>query len=108
MQNFEYCGVYSVIKLINGKWKPFILYLLSTEDHAFNDIWRRIPKVSKKVLSEHLKGLVEDELIESNSTKYRLTDKGRKLLPLLATMQNWSEHNLENIVETDNVLLPKT
>ncbi len=108
MQNFEYCGVYSVIKLLNGKWKPFILYLLSSEDHAFNDIWRRIPKVSKKVLSEQLKGLVEDGLIETHSTKYRLADKGKKLLPLLATMQNWSEVNLENAIETDKVLLPKT
>jgi|GEM_PF-4659143 len=108
MKDFESCGVYSVIKLLNGKWKPFIIYLLSTGDHTFNEIWRRIPKVSKKVLSEQLKDMMANKLIEADVPKYRLAKRGLLLLPLLQNIQEWSTENLDVISETEEVLLPKT
>jgi len=109
MENYESCSVVKVIKLINGKWKPFILFLLSKEPHSFNEIWRRIPKVSKKVLSTHLKEMIQDELILSLNGRYDLSKTGKSLMPLLLDMQEWSSRNLKDvIIDTESVLLPKT
>jgi DNA-binding HxlR family transcriptional regulator len=57
-KEFMECSVNRTIKLISGKWKPVILKQLAEGETRFVDIWRAIPKVSKKVLSVDIPGML--------------------------------------------------
>lgn len=95
---FRYCGLSVALQALSGKWKPVILYhLFHNEDIRSNELWRVIPKVSKKVLLDHLKQMEEDGLIlreERHSfppeVYYRLSEKGKALGTALARLEAWA------------------
>ena len=101
-KDFENCGLKITLDMISGKWTPPILYFLfSNRDIRFNTLWRSIPKISKKVLTEHLKKLESVGLIskrEVNSfpieVHYSLSEKGKSLGTILSDLDNFgSEHS---------------
>jgi len=98
-KEFQSCGVYVVVNMIAGKWKPLILHELFRNSERFSNLWRMMPRVSKKVLIEQLKQMEKDELIVREERSgfppevyYRLSDKGRSLGPILKQMEVWNSN----------------
>lgn len=93
------CPVEAINSLIGGKYKPIILwYLLEEQKLRYNELQKRLPQATAKMLSQHLKELKEDGLIEkviypevSPKTEYFLTDYGYTLKTILIEMCNWGE-----------------
>jgi DNA-binding HxlR family transcriptional regulator len=90
------CSVIATLKLFATKWKPCIICYLSLESMRYNELYRIIPNISRKMLSEHLKELERDGIVirtqhdpKGQHVEYRLSDKGRSLLPVLEHLQNW-------------------
>lgn len=87
--------------LINGKWKMFILYLLSKEKIIrFNEMSRMLEPITYKTLSTQLKELESDGLIIRKEypqippkVEYSLSPKGKSLIPILDAMCNWGVEN---------------
>ena len=78
-------------KMLFGRWKPFILMAMIFDEGKtnFSDFAAQLP-VSHKVLSENLKAMERDGLIERTvipetppRTEYRLTEQGQSFVPLL-------------------------
>ena len=46
------CPITAMLELIGGKWKPVILYYLTSRTRRFGEIAVRIPNISRKVLTE--------------------------------------------------------
>lgn len=95
------CPVTATLSLIGGKWKPLILFHLSDHTRRFGEIAVRMPTISRKVLSEQLKELEGDGLINRNQFKeipprveYSLTELGNSVKPLLITMATWGQEML--------------
>ncbi|WP_100630092.1 winged helix-turn-helix transcriptional regulator [Algoriphagus formosus] len=94
---FENCGLKKSLDMISGKWNPLILYhLFHQGNYRFNELWQTIPKVSKKVLTKHLRQLEENGLIQRKEiqgfpprTSYNLSNKGKKLGPILKDLDNF-------------------
>ncbi|EJL75869.1 winged helix-turn-helix transcriptional regulator [Chryseobacterium populi] len=64
-EEFKNCGLRRSLDMISGKWKPLILFnLYEDKEIRFVELWRRMPRVSKKVLAEQLKQLEEDQIIQ--------------------------------------------
>ncbi len=98
------CPFTATIALIGGRWKSIILYLLSDHTRRFGEIAARMPSVSRKVLSEQLKELEADGLINRQQFKeipprveYSLTDLGQSLKPILKELAIWGQ---ENVLDT--------
>ncbi|MDH6253774.1 DNA-binding HxlR family transcriptional regulator [Chryseobacterium sp. H1D6B] len=60
------------------------------------ELWRNMPSVSKKVLSEQLRQLEEDGIIQRvevynfpPEVYYRLTEKAVKLGPVIDALHDW-------------------
>ena len=90
------CSVIAALRLFAGKWKPCILCYPSERPMRYNDLYRIIPNISRKMLSEHLKELEADSLIERiqydnklQRVEYSLSVKGNSLIPVLHQLQNW-------------------
>lgn len=99
------CPVRNVIARFSGKWSILVLCILAENDVTrFNEIWKAIPDISPKVLTETLKGLEADGLIFRKiyaevppKVEYGLTDLGRSLIPLIVNLIEWAYDNFAKI-----------
>lgn len=104
--NFEDTGYHYTLSLINGKYKMVILYaLMEYQPVRFNEMQRYLQKVSDKTLSQQLKQLEADGLIERHMypqvpprVEYTLTERGESLMVVLDKLCDWgNEHKNDSI-----------
>jgi DNA-binding HxlR family transcriptional regulator len=94
------CPAEITLRVIGGKWKPVILWHLSTGTKRFSELKRAIPGVTQRMLSQQLRELEADGVVLRKvyaqvppKTEYSLTEFGRTLGPILRLMCKWgSEH----------------
>ena len=88
-----------VMKVVFGRWKPFILHAID-EDQVTNfaRFSKQLP-ITQKVLAQNLKAMERDGLITRTvvpetppRTEYRLTERGKSLIPLLNAVYDWGWH----------------
>lgn len=92
-------GFSYTLSLINGKYKMTILYtLMEFGTVRFNEMKRYISTVSDKTLSNALRELEGDGLIDRivfpqipPKVEYSLTETGRSLIPILDAMCEWGD-----------------
>ena len=89
------------VELIGKRWSGAILAVLMDGPLHFSEIRRAVPDISDRLLSERLKeleaeGLVERRVIDGSPvrTEYSLTKKGKALEPSLRTLQAWAQSYL--------------
>ncbi len=99
--NLADTGFSYTLSLINGKYKMTILYTLMLFDVVrFNEMKRYINEISYKTLSQTLKELEKDGLVERKEypqippkVEYSLTERGKSLMPILDMMCDWGTKN---------------
>ena len=89
------------VELIGKRWSGAILAVLMDGPLHFSEIRRAVPDISDRLLSERLKeleaeGLVERRVIDGSPvrTEYSLTKKGKALEPSVRTLQAWAQSYL--------------
>lgn len=92
------CGVAVTLELIGGKWKGVILWHLTHKTLRFSQLKRRLPGVTQKMLTQQLRDLEANGLINRHvfaevppRVEYSLTEQGRTLQPLLQEMCSWGQ-----------------
>lgn len=95
-------GVETTLKVIGGKWKPLILYLLREGSLRYSSLQKNIPNITQKMLTQQLRQLEQDKLLTRKvypvippRVEYALTKRGTSLLPLLASMAEWGSKHLK-------------
>ena len=91
------CPVATTVRLIGNKWKLLIIRNLVYRDkQRFSDFIKSIPAISKKVLTDNLRALECDGLIDRQifaevppRVEYSLTELGKTLKPILDAMSDW-------------------
>ena len=82
----------------NGHVTIFVerLLVLREETLRYSELRRRLPKITHKMLSQQLRELEADGLVNRTvypvvppKTEYALTEEGRTLRPMLTAMQQW-------------------
>jgi DNA-binding HxlR family transcriptional regulator len=101
MRHLPKCPVASTIALIGGKWKPSILLQMKDGPCHFNELRRRLPHITQRVLTLQLRALEADGIIirqtgEGNPPKmeYSISGKGMTLGPALQILEDWGHANL--------------
>ena len=91
------CPVATTVQLIGNKWKMLIIRnLIYNGKQRFSDFIRTIPAISKKVLTDNLRALEDDGLIEREvfaevppRVEYSLSEIGKSLRPIWDAMEAW-------------------
>ncbi len=104
--DYEYCKAAPMLEWLGNKWALVVLVKISeNEPVRFNEIYRNIPSVSEKVLSQALKQLTVDGLIRRElfpdvppRVEYSATDLGKTLLPHVEALMKWGQDNFEQIM----------
>lgn len=99
----ERCPVTHCLSLIGGKWKPVILFCIAGGVNRFGAMLRAIPGVTKQMLTQQLREMEQDGLIDRTvfpvvppRVDYALTQKGRSVLPVVVAMRDWGTADLRS------------
>ena|SRR5688572_27768177 len=96
------CPLTAALAAIGGKWKMIIVYWLAEEPSHFAGLRRKMPSISQKVLTQQLRELRADAIVDrrpaervSEPVIYSLTPYGRSLMPLIEKVRSWGRGHLE-------------
>jgi DNA-binding HxlR family transcriptional regulator len=99
LMDMDSCPVRTTIDVIDGKWKPLIVYQLKVGKQRFGRLRRSIPEAPRKVLTEQLREMEKDGLVQRKISRrpleveYSLTEYGETLVPILVMMAEWGERH---------------
>lgn len=107
----EFCPLDTTIKILSGRWKTIILNRLMKEELHFNELARRIPDCTRRMLALQLHELVEAQIIRKNinfellpvQISYELTNLGKSLLPIVWTMNDWEIQYIKEVTGITDV-----
>jgi DNA-binding HxlR family transcriptional regulator len=90
------CPVATVVELIGNKWKLLIIRNLLAKTSRFNELMKGLPGISQKVLTDNLRSLESNGLVNRTvypevppRVEYSLTQMGHSLQPLFDSMTDW-------------------
>ncbi|WP_328748176.1 helix-turn-helix transcriptional regulator [Streptomyces sp. NBC_00285] len=100
------CPIAPVVDIVFSRWTTPILWTLHESGRQrFVELERRIGTITPKVLTQRLRQLERDGLVHRTyhaevppRVEYEITELGRSLAPLFATLAQWSP-NLERVEE---------
>ena len=97
-KNQCHIAVQTTLSVIGGKWKPIILWHIIDAKLRFGELHRMIPGVSQKMLTQQLRELEADKIINRKIYKevppkveYSMTEYGITLRPVLQSLGRWGE-----------------
>ena len=89
---------HAAIELIGKRWTGAIISSLTEGPLRFGDLARAVPGLSDRLLSQRLReleveGLVEREVESGTPVRvtYSLTEKGTELRPVLSELKQWAK-----------------
>ena len=88
------CPIATTVQLIGSKWKLLIMRNLLQRPWRFNELKKDLDGISQKVLTDSLRSMEEDGIINRTvytevppRVKYALSDVGESMRPILTAMQ---------------------
>lgn len=95
-----------ILEQLANKWSVLILSVLCTQPARFNDLKRRLDGITHKTLSDALKRLERDGLLDRKilptqpvGVEYTITALGASLREPFAALYNWSLANGAKLTE---------
>ncbi len=92
------CPVATTVNLIGNKWKPLIIRELLKGAQRFKYLQFGIEGISPKVLTENLRQMEEDGLVERKiypevplRVEYSLTELGEKMKPIIDSLASFGD-----------------
>lgn len=102
----EICPVRNVVARFGNKWALLVILVLSeNEPIRYNELGRKIPDISSRVLSSTLRVLEADGLVDRKlyqevppRVEYSLTATGKSLVPIILELTAWAQANMKTII----------
>ena len=99
------CGSQQVLDLVADKWTALVIYALAQGTKRYSELQREIGGVSQKMLTQTLRSLERDGLVERKvypvvppKVEYSLTTLGRTLIEPLRAICKWAEAHLDQLL----------
>lgn len=100
------CGLDAALAVMGGKWKPLILYYLTSGPKRFGDLKRLVVGVSEKVLIQQLRELAAAGVLTRHDYQrvppmvdYTMTAFGMTLARALMPLCEWGTEHREKMTE---------
>jgi DNA-binding HxlR family transcriptional regulator len=98
------CGSHRVLDLIANRWTALVIYALAGGTQRYGELHRKIGGVSQKMLTQTLRKLERDGIVERRvypvvppKVEYSLTPLGRTLTEPLRAICQWTERHLPEL-----------
>jgi DNA-binding HxlR family transcriptional regulator len=90
------CAVAACAEIIGAKWTALLVHDLSEGPRRFSELERSCVGISPRTLSERLRALEDEEIVQRHSyaespprVEYQLTAKGEAMLPIIDAMRGF-------------------
>ncbi len=100
------CPSQTVLEVLANKWALLVVCALRLDSVRFGELGRRIEGVTPKMLTQTLRVLERDGLVQRTAyavipprVEYKLTELGRELIGLLDAILRWSERHAPEILK---------
>ena len=87
-----------LLKVIGDKWKPIVLAVLAEGTKRYGEMLRRLPDITKKMLTQTLRALEDGGLVARKvyaevppRVEYSLTPLGRVFLKPVMDLCRWAD-----------------
>ena len=97
------CAVAACAEIIGAKWTALLVHDLSEGPRRFSELEHSCAGISPRTLSERLRALEDEGLVERRSyaespprVEYELTVKGTDLLPIITEMRRFGHQHLSD------------
>lgn len=98
------CPTREVLDLIADKWTVLVIYLLSSGTKRYGELQRTIQGISQKMLTQTLRKLEDDGLVNRTvfpevppRTEYELTPLGQTLREPLGALCSWAQDHMTEV-----------
>lgn len=99
------CPITPVVDIVFSRWTTPILWQLNAHGRQrFSDLRGLVGGITAKVLTQRLRQLERDGLVERTShpeipprVEYEITDLGRSLAPVFSALVTWSDDHLDRV-----------
>ena len=95
----------NLIDRLGNKWSLLVIAVVADQPIRFGLLRRRIEGVSQKMLSQTLRSLERDGLVDRRvltarplAVEYRLTPLGSTLAPVAIALKDWAEAHVAEVV----------
>jgi DNA-binding HxlR family transcriptional regulator len=105
----QFCPIAKAAEIFAERWTPLVLRELAAGSTHFNDLRRGLPLMSSSLLSQRLKRLEVEGVVERRSAptghgcEYHLTPAGRELEPLIMMMGDWGARWVRSRLAADEL-----
>ena len=96
----EVLSITDTMDVLRSKWTVEVLTAILCGNTRFKDIQEAVHGVSEKVLTERLRQMQDDRLIERHEcygypprVEYRLTDHGKHLYAIVYQLTEWGQEH---------------
>ncbi|WPR76118.1 helix-turn-helix domain-containing protein [Algoriphagus sp. NG3] len=104
----ENCPIRTVLDRIGDKWSILVILILGEEETIrFNELQKSMGDISQKMLTVTLRKLESDGLVHRTifpeippRVEYKLTERGKSLLPHIHSLSAWAADNIEGIKQS--------
>jgi len=103
----QFCPVAKTAEVFAERWTPLIIRELCCGAAQFNDLKRRLPLISKTLLTHRLRELEASGIIsifhkeKGRGYIYSLTDAGEEFRPIIEMMSIWGQRHAQKTVKRD-------
>jgi DNA-binding HxlR family transcriptional regulator len=98
------CPSRKLLDRISDKWVTLVLKSLVDGPKRYSEVSHQLAGVSQKMLTQTLRSLERDGLVEREVTPsvpvrvdYQLTGLGRSLLPVMSAVHTWAEQHMPEV-----------
>src|SRR5262245_32710267 len=103
----QFCPVAKTAEVFAERWTPLIIRELCCGPAQFNDLKRRLPLISKTLLTQRLRELEASGILSIADKErgrghiYSLTEAGEEFRPIIEMMSLWGQRHAQKTVRRD-------
>ena len=104
------CLSRQVLGLIADQWTPLVIYVLEEDTTRFGQLLKRIDGISKKMLTQTLRAMERNGLVQRvvypvvpPVVEYSLTPLGRTLIEPMKALRVWAYGHLQEVADARTI-----
>jgi len=93
----EFCALTLASEVLADRWTPLIVRELLAGHTGFNELNRRVPRISRSILADRLRRLEREGIVyrrigpKGRTNAYLLTPAGREAEHVVASLREWGK-----------------
>jgi DNA-binding HxlR family transcriptional regulator len=108
VKHAQFCPIAKASEVIGERWMLLVIRELLAGATGFTELQRGLGSISPSVLSSRLRTLVEHGIVErvgadSSKGRYRLTQSGRELEPIVVSVGTWGRRWVRSRMTRDEL-----